>query len=112
MMDDMGSRAPSHFVLLKTLATVAVLVIWLAPLDDLMAGTPVLPYIPAGVFYITNYGATGDGMFTNTTAIQAALDAAGAAGGGTVEVAAPGTFLCGPLQCTPIPDSKSIAGRF
>ena len=83
-------------ILLKTFATVAALVIWLAPVE-LVAVTPVLPYIPPGVFYITNYGANGDGAFTNTTAIQAALDAAGAAGGGTVEVTAPGTFLCGPL---------------
>jgi polygalacturonase len=55
-----------------------------------------LPNIPPGMFNITNYGAVGDGVATNTTAIQNAINAAGAAGGGTVVVPA-GTFLSGPL---------------
>jgi len=59
--------------------------------------TPQLPVIPTGNFNVTNYGAIGDSTATNTLAIQAALDAAGNAGGGTVEIPA-GTFLCGPIR--------------
>jgi polygalacturonase len=59
---------------------------------------PALPVIPNQTFVITNpsYGAVGDGITTNTTAIQNAINAANSAGGGTVEIPA-GTFVCGPL---------------
>ncbi len=49
------------------------------------------------------YGAVGDGVTTNTTAIQNAINAAALGGttngltGGTVEIP-PGIFLCGPLM--------------
>ncbi len=58
---------------------------------------PALPKIPDGIFNITNYGAIGDGVATNTSAIQAAIAAASQAGGGTVEVPA-GIYLSGPLR--------------
>ncbi|HEU6446918.1 MAG TPA: glycosyl hydrolase family 28 protein [Verrucomicrobiae bacterium] len=58
---------------------------------------PVLPAIPADNFNILKFGAVGDGIATNTTAIQSAIDAASAAGGGTVEIPA-GTFLSGPIK--------------
>ena len=51
---------------------------------------------------ILNFGAVGDGITTNTAAIQNAINAAAAgpttngAPGGTVEIPA-GTFMCGPL---------------
>ena len=60
------------------------------------AGAPALPLIPSGTFNITNYGGVGDGVVTNTAAIQATVNAALSAGGGTVEVP-PGTFLSGPF---------------
>ncbi|MFO1476684.1 MAG: glycosyl hydrolase family 28 protein [Verrucomicrobiota bacterium] len=65
------------------------------------AATPILPTIPPGVFNITSspYNAVSGGVITNTTAIQNAINAAGAAGGGTVEIPA-GTFLCGPINLT------------
>lgn len=50
------------------------------------------------------YNAVGDGVFTNTSAISNAIVAASAGGktngliGGTVEIPAPGIYLCGPLQ--------------
>jgi hypothetical protein len=59
---------------------------------------PPLPIIPTNIYYATNYGAVGDGLTTNTTAIQAAINAAGNGGGGTVEItAAAGSYLCGPI---------------
>jgi len=58
---------------------------------------PPTPTIPERVFTITDFGAKGDGEATNTTAIQAAINAASAAGGGTVIVPA-GVFLCGPIS--------------
>jgi len=58
---------------------------------------PALPRIPNQTFNVENYGAIGDGVATNTESIQAAINAAGAAGGGIVHIPA-GTFLCGPIQ--------------
>jgi hypothetical protein len=57
---------------------------------------PALPVIPNQTFVVTSFGAVGDGVTTNTTAIQTAINNASSAGGGTVEIPA-GTFLCGPL---------------
>lgn len=61
------------------------------------AVNPALPVIPTTIFNITNYAAIGDGVATNTKAIQSAINAASAAGGGVVQVPA-GTYLCGPIQ--------------
>jgi polygalacturonase len=58
---------------------------------------PALPAIPSATFNVTNFGAVGDGVATNTAAIQSAINAASSAGGGTVEFPA-GTFLSGPIQ--------------
>ncbi|HTR40282.1 MAG TPA: glycosyl hydrolase family 28 protein [Pseudomonadales bacterium] len=57
------------------------------------------------IVYVTNsaYGAVGDGVTTNTAAIQAAINSATKGGttnglvGGTVEIPAPGIYMCGPL---------------
>jgi polygalacturonase len=52
----------------------------------------------------TSYGAVGDGVFTNTIAIQNAINQAAQGGatnglsGGTVEIPGPGIYLCGPLN--------------
>lgn len=64
------------------------------------AGTPPFPVIPATNFNITSFGAFGNGVSNNATAIQSAINAAGAAGGGTVVVAAVGVltnYLSGPI---------------
>ena len=50
----------------------------------------------SAVYRVGDFGAKGDGITKDTKAVQAAIDAAGAAGGGTVELG-PGTYLCGSL---------------
>ncbi len=77
----------------SALLFVALFVGW-APFTH--AQSPPLPVIPSGTYYVTNYGALGNGMKDNTTNIQNAINAASTAGVGTVEIT-PGTFECGPL---------------
>jgi len=60
-----------------------------------LVAAPTLPVIPSGTFTITSYGAS-TGSSNNATAIQNAINAASAAGGGTVVVPS-GTFLSGPI---------------
>jgi polygalacturonase len=74
----------------------AALLLALLPPGLVRAQNPQLPTIPANTFYITNFSAVGDGVTTNTTAIQNAINAAKTAGGGTVHVTT-GVFLCGPI---------------
>ncbi|HLX70100.1 MAG TPA: glycosyl hydrolase family 28 protein, partial [Verrucomicrobiae bacterium] len=62
----------------------------------LNANPPILPTIPPAIFYVTNFGAIGDSVTTNTTAIQNTIKAAGVAGGGTIDFS-PGTFLSAAL---------------
>jgi polygalacturonase len=54
------------------------------------------PSIPATVFYASAYGAVADGVTDCAPAINAAINAANAAGGGVVQVPS-GTLLCGPI---------------
>lgn len=58
---------------------------------------PALPQIPEKIFSVADHGAKGDGVTTNTVAIQSAINAASAAGGGVVQIP-PGVYLCGPLK--------------
>jgi polygalacturonase len=79
------------------LRTVTLLVISVMAAKAQSTVSPALPVIPDKTCNVTNYGAIGDGVATNTVAIQAAIDAASAAGGGTVEVPA-GVFLSGAIH--------------
>lgn len=57
---------------------------------------------PAGIFDVTAYGAVADDGADDTQAIQGAIDAAAAAGGGTVRLPA-GTFHLDKEQAPPAP---------
>lgn len=61
---------------------------------------PPLPNIPALSTNITFFGAYGDGASNNAAAIQSAINAVSAAGGGTVVVSSVGiltNYLSGPI---------------
>ncbi|KRE38685.1 hypothetical protein ASG81_19920 [Paenibacillus sp. Soil522] len=55
------------------------------------------PSFPAHTVSISDFGAVGDGSRLNTEAMQQAIDACAAAGGGTVVIPA-GLWLTGPLE--------------
>ena len=61
------------------------------------APKPSAPGSPLSVFDIRTYGAVGDGKAVDTPAINKAIEAAAAAGGGTVFFPA-GTWLCFSIQ--------------
>jgi polygalacturonase len=73
------------------------------------AQSPPLPVIPSATFNVTQYGAVGDGMTLTTAAVQKAIDACSAAGGGTVLVPA-GTYLIGPITLASSIDLHIDAG--
>ncbi|HSU49124.1 MAG TPA: glycoside hydrolase family 28 protein [Segetibacter sp.] len=56
------------------------------------------PALASGGFNIKDYGAKGDGKTDDAKAIQKAMDACSAAGGGQVLVPAGSTFLAGPFD--------------
>lgn len=62
----------------------------------LLFSTWALPAAAQSVFQASDFGAVGDGKTLVTAALQKALDAAAAAGGGKVELK-PGTYLTGAL---------------
>ena len=53
------------------------------------------------VYNIRSYGAVGDGKTNDAQALQKAIDACSAAGGGTVLVPAGSTYLAGPFNFKP-----------
>jgi polygalacturonase len=57
-----------------------------------LAGIFIAQPLRAALFDVTTFGAVGDGKTLDTTAINKAIDAAHAAGGGTVQFP-PGTYL-------------------
>lgn len=77
--------------------TLALLVAALVPAGISWGAAPALPSIPTKTFKITNYGGAGDGRTDNAAALQAAIKAASAAGGGMVELP-PGEYLSGPIR--------------
>ena len=75
----------------------------LSPARGQTVVSPALPTIPSAIYVVTNYGAIGDGITTNTSAIQAAInDASTNTSGGTIEIPyVDGTtniYLSGPIQ--------------
>ena len=91
---------------MKTVSRWLLLLMTAAAVQTVFGGyysTPALPVINTNhVVSILTYGAVGDGVTTNTTAIQNAINAAAAGGttngvaGGTVELPA-GIYLSGPI---------------
>jgi polygalacturonase len=77
--------------------TLALLLAAMIPAAVSRAAAPALPGIPARTFKITDYHGAGDGHADNAAALQAAINAARAAGGGIVELP-PGDYLCGPVR--------------
>ena len=63
----------------------------------------------SGLFNVREFGAVGDGASKDTTAIQAAIDAANAAGGGEVRVPA-GRYVTGTLYLKSHVDFNVCAG--
>jgi polygalacturonase len=57
------------------------------------AATKEKPFQSDGLFNVRNYGAAGDGKTLDTTAVNNAIDAAAATGGGVV-LFPPGMYLC------------------
>ncbi|HVM60467.1 MAG TPA: glycosyl hydrolase family 28 protein [Verrucomicrobiae bacterium] len=87
-----GRLSGRGFIVISALALLAV--------QAAQAQDPPLPVIPATNFNVLSYGAYGDGSFDNSPAINSAISAASAAGGGTVEIPANGTlstYLSGPI---------------
>ena len=64
--------------------------------DKLSASLKPWP-VPARVFQVESYGAVADGQTLNTVALQKAIDACSAAGGGTV-LLAKGDYVSGTLE--------------
>ena len=79
---------PVNFVAARALSRIILGVLFLA-----LCGT--LAHA-ARVCDVTAYGAKGDGVTKDTHAIQSAIDACAAKGGGTVRLST-GTFLTGPI---------------
>lgn len=88
---------PSRFELRRWIAPLWVAIMLLSLAMPILAA-PKLPVIPAYTTNITAspYNAVGDGITTNTAAIQSAINDVSAKGGGTVEIP-PGVYLSGPL---------------
>jgi hypothetical protein len=74
----------------------ATLFLWSA---TALSAAPKLPNIPAYSTNVTQapYNANGNGVITNTSAIQNAINDVSALGGGTVQIPGPGVYLTGPL---------------
>jgi hypothetical protein len=75
----------------RTVAAVIVGMVWLAFFGERVA------FGATGVVNVLDYGAVGDGITLNTTALQKAIDACAQQKGGTVLVPA-GVFRTGPIQ--------------
>lgn len=67
------------------------------PAIPLAAAAQQAPGDSSGIFDVRKYGATGDGKTLDTEAVNHAIEAASAAGGGMV-VFPPGTYVCFSLQ--------------
>jgi hypothetical protein len=65
-------------------ALVALQTVGAAPSRMAVAAAATMPYVGESLYSLANYGAVGDGQANDTAAVQAAVNAAAAAGGGTI----------------------------
>lgn len=83
---------------LRVACAASLLLVGSASIQTVRASVnPAQPVIPNNIFDVKNYGAVGDGVATETKAIQTAINAASAAGGGMVKIPV-GVYLSGPLE--------------
>lgn len=99
---------PSKHKIVESSASLRAALYWLTAIATLLTlqADAVVPWNLVintnNLINVLNFGAVGDGITTNTAAIQNAINAAAAgpttngAPGGTVEIP-PGIFMCGPL---------------
>jgi len=85
------------FLCTITRAFIALSVCFLASTLFSQAADSVAPTTNRSIFNVRDHGATGEGKVKDTAAIQKALDACAAAGGGTVLIPQ-GIYLTGSLQ--------------
>src|SRR5688500_18545179 len=75
----------------------AAAVIFAQPPTPTPPPSPPLPTFPARTCNVRDHGATGDGSTNDTTAIEAAINACNAAGGGTVLFPS-GTYMAASIR--------------
>src|SRR5262249_32268450 len=81
-----------HPLLPRLAFAVATIILCLLAVPALAADSPT-----AGYFNVRSYGAVGDGKALDSPAINKAIEACAAAGGGTVYLP-PGTYLSGSIR--------------
>lgn len=92
---------------MKAKKRLGFLIVWQTGTAWLLAACQISSAQTSPIFNVMNYGATGNGTTLDSPAINAAIAAAGTAGGGTVTFP-PGTYLCGSIHLTNCPADLTL----